>query len=329
MTQIDAQERALLIKRAAGYPNISRDLSWIPKIASQGRLDAHPLIRILHEEGKMQRNYLSALDADLAILSGVSNIHQACARMSNYEQFLDERPTLRLAADYVRKGFKVDFIPEAKQPTPDFCISMSGSKCNFEVKHLSGRNTLHVMFDDVRELVSPYYVRVNTEKFQLVTQAKQLARTITDEIEALKAKKARPTFEAPHKKDLGYASFMISTKPSGVTGQTSIGMHYGSVEKFDSVSKHLSRLLGDARDQLLVYAPREINIIALDADGGTILDDEVQDTLYASPGLFNETDYEGISVVKFVSNNILRSETLFLNDKNQHVKDREVQHLNL
>ncbi len=175
----------------------------------------------------MQRAYHDELNSDLRALARVVNLHQVCSRMANYEQFLDERPVLRLASDYVRKGYQVELIAEAKQSRRDFfVIPSSGPRCTFEVKHISGRNTLHAMFDEIRGTVSPYVVKVHTQKFQLVTQAKQLAETIKQAIEALKTNSLQPNFETLFTRDLGFRR-VASLRPSLFTTRRGSGPFSG------------------------------------------------------------------------------------------------------
>jgi hypothetical protein len=245
--------------------------------------------------------------------------------MENPEQFYDERAALNVAADYKRKGFQVDFIPESVTKQPDFQVinpAAARFPCLFEVKHISGREAVDALRQEVRAVVSPYIANVYVGYLQLATQAKNIGLEIAAEIGELAKNLATPTTDKPYRKRIFDCECEIYLKQSGKAGPTTVGVHWSSRETFKQTSSTLSRIIDGARDQLSSYMPSGVNIILLDVDRATLQGDEVYDVLYSKdlPGLFTLDTYKCVSALKFVSHVIPPRVKLFTNQKNSHVK---------
>ncbi len=312
------------------YKQIQQKLSWIPDIVRDQKSITHPLLTILQEHKPWQQRYLASLESELQVLNGTPNLSQVTGRMENGDQFFDELSSVKLGASYKKKGFSVEFIPEAKkEKRPDFQIKKDGKVCVFEVKHISGETTLDVLFDDVRKVLSPYVVEIRTEKFQLASQARHLASIIIAELTRLEKESVRPGYSDPYVLSKEYARAKIWTNPKGITKETALFMAWSSEEDFKDTARRLTDILNNAREQLLAYLPEAVNVIALDVDKASLQEDEVEDVLRSTPGLFKTDEYRNISGVKFVSHVDPPVDTLYANSNNQHVNDGLLQTLGL
>jgi hypothetical protein len=312
-----------VIDRASAYKNIDRSCEWIAKVASTANAEQHPMIALLSDDNPWTADYLSALDSDLSELANVKNSSQVAASMKNKDEFFDEVATLHEAAVYKRKGFDVEFIPRSSSKTPDFLAikkELSKFSCVFEVKHISGEESVDPIRKSLRTIVSPYYVDVHVGKIELQLQAEHLAAEICLIIEKLLKEGAKPTREKPYQKAIDDSSVRIVVKPSGKSGPTLVGTHWGNKRNFLQTFPRLAQILDSARDQVAAYLPTAINIIVLDSEKGGLLYDEIEDTLYSPylPGLFLSSDYNPVTAVKFVWHNLVPTERLFCNKANMH-----------
>ncbi len=320
-----------ILEKAASYPMIFKHLTWIEEIASSAQGNLHPLIRILYYNrvGKTDP-YLSELDSDLSVLQGVPNVSKVCLRMKNYDQFLDERPSLHFAAQYKLRDFEVEFIAESDEKRPDFLIRdpKSGARVIFEVKHISGKTSLEPLILEVQDLRSPYIVSVYTDKLELEIQAINLARRIEAEIEKLLKSPAKISYAERHVVDLGYCRFEIFSKQSDKNGNTGVMLTWGGPVGVQESIDRVARVVRESLPQLVRYDVTGLNVIVLE-DDALLHQDVVQDALYSTPGLLKDEQFEDVSAVKYVKNTIPRQEFLFLNQNNMHVKNGTLASLSL
>ncbi len=313
-----------VVERASTYKNLANGCAWISKVAVMDDAEPHPLIAILTNDSPWTTEYLRDLDSDVSVLATVKNVSQVMASMENREEFFDEAATLHEAALYQRRGFEVEFI--LKKPsikTPDFQARKKGSlavSCVFEVKHISGEESVDPIRKRLRAIVSPYYVDVHVGKIELQLHAEHLASEIHGEIERLLKDNARPTSEKPYEKNIDDSFVRILVKPSGKTGPTIVGTHWEGGRHFLQTVPRLAQLLDSARDQVEAYMATAVNIIDLDSERGGLLYDEIEDTLCSPylPGLFLSSGYTCVTAVKFVSHTTKPIETLFCNTANKH-----------
>lgn len=313
-----------VVERAATYKSLANGCEWIFTVAAMYDAERHPLIAILGNDSPWTAEYLRDLDSDVSALATVKNVRQVMASMKNKEEFFDEAATLHEAAVYQKKGFEVEFIP--KKPsikTPDFLARKKGpsaASCVFEVKHISGEESVDPIRKRLRAIPSPYYVDVHVGKIELGLQAEHLASEILLEIRKLLKDNARPTSEKPYEKIIDDSLVRILVKPSGKTGPTIVGTHWEGGRNFLQTFPRLAQLLDSARDQIVAYLPTAVNVIVLDSERGGLLYDEIEDTLYSPvlPGLFLSSGYNSVTAVKFVCHTTSPIETLFCNKANKH-----------
>jgi hypothetical protein len=314
-----------VIERLSNYKNIAHYLRWIQKAATKTQFPIHPIISILEDRRSWAETYLSKMDSDLAVLSGAANLDHVASRMENQEQFYDERTALGAAADYQRKGFKVDFILESVTKRPDFQARSpraTSIPCVFEVKHIASKETVDSLFQDIQSITSPYVVDGYVGYLQLASQARHIALEVGAEIEKLTRNSATPTPDKPFQTTILDCEFKIYLKESRKEGPTTIRILWSNREDFKQTASRLSGIMDGAQEQLSSYIPDTVNIILLDVDRAGLHDDEVHDVLYSTqlPGLFTLNAYQYVTAVKFVSHVIPPTITLFENQNNLHVK---------
>ncbi len=237
---------------------------------------------------------------------------------------------LRLAAQYKRGGFEVEFIAESSEKRPDFLIRepKSGVRIIFEVKHISGKTSLEPLILSIQDLPSPYIVSIYTSRLELEIQAINLARRIEAEIEKLVKSSAKISYAERHVVDLGYCKFEIFSKQSDKNGNTGVMLTWGGAVSVQESIDRVARVVRESLVQLARYDATGLNVIALE-DDALLHQDVIQDALYSSPGLLKDGQFEPVSAVKYVKNTIPRQEFLFLNQNNAHVKKGILASLNL
>ncbi len=328
-------EKSVILKNLQSYPQIQEKLTWISKQIKKETL-THPLIAILLQHKPWQQRYLAGIDSALKILDGVPNLFQVTSGMENGDQFFDELSTIRLAGKYRRRGNWVEFIREEKgKQRPDFELkkdSKSDVLCVFEVKHITGKMSLDVLSSDIRKVVSPYAVRIETKEFELPRQARQLASAIISELGRLDKQGAKPTPSAPQVLTVEDSHAEIFVDPTKKSPETRVYLQWSSTEEVKERTKRLGRLadvIDGARDQLLNYLPKGVNIVALDADRAFTHDDDIDEILRSTPGLFKTDEYRNIAGVRLLSNVIPVVDVLFANSNNEHVNSGLLQSLDL
>ncbi len=330
-----SDERSIVLKNLQCYPQIGEKLTWISKQIKKANL-THPLLTILLQHKPWQQRYLEGIDSDLKSLDGAPNLSQVTSGMENGDEFFDELSTIRLAANYRKRGSWVEFIrKENGKQRPDFELkkdSKSDVSCVFEVKHITGKMSLDIISSDIQKVVSPYAAQIETKEFELPRQARQLASAIISELGRLDKQGARPTLSAPYVltfEDSHVDIFVDSRKKSA---ETRVYLQWSSTEDVEERTKRLRRLadvIDGARDQLLAYLPKAVNIISLDADRAFTHDDDIDDILRSTPGLFKMDEYRNIAGVKFLSNVIPPVDILLANGNNEYVDNGLLQSLDL
>ena len=110
---------------------------------------------------------------------------------------------------------------------------------------------------------------------------------------------------------------------------TGLMISWPQVVSIPKIQNRLSQILNKARVQLGSHSQDGINIIGLYVDDGSIKADIVETTLQKEPGLFNSGDYLSITAVKYVRQMVGHQQSLFVNEKNVHVKSGEIRRLEL
>src|SRR5205809_447954 len=236
-----------VVERASTYKSLANGCVWISKVASMADAEQHPLIAILSNDSPWTAEYLRELDSDISALANVKHLNQVTASMKNKDEFFDEVATLHEAVVYKNKAFEIEFIPKSVSiKTPDFLARKKGpsaTSCVFEVKHISGEESVDPIRKTLRAIVSPYYVDVHVGKIELQLQAQHLASEIRLEVEKLLKDDARPTSEKPYEKTIDDSVVRIVVKASGKTGPTIVGTHWGIKRSFLQTFPSLAQIL--------------------------------------------------------------------------------------
>ncbi len=332
MTQPSPTDEPIILQNLRKYPQIQARLTWIPRQLKRVE-PSHPLLSILLRHDPWQQKYLASIDSDFKILDATPNLNQLVKRMENGRQFFDELSAVRLASSLTRKGFWVEFISEGAEKRPDILAKKdreSPTSCVFEVKHLSGGQTIGVIFEDIRKIPSPYTVEATAKEFQLESQVRHLTATIASEMCRLEDESAKPTKTDPFVLTKGDAHVSIYIDPGKKNKtETWVRVSWSFTEEFVDTIDRLSNVLTRACHQLQSYLPEAVNIIVLDVEKAALHGDEIEDTLRWKPRLFSLDEYRIIAGVEFISNVIPLQDVLFANSNNQHVKSGLVQALGL
>lgn len=315
MTHITKDDKSSIEANLNNYPNIKAIFGWLHKVLNSKSFDLHPLLRILYYYRNLQKAYLRELEKELELIKNVPNLKSLTEDMANYEQFVNEKPVIKVAADYIARGYWVEVIPKGSTPTPDIRVKpsqKSTSELIVEVKHIIDQNMLDIILEDIRENQTPYVVSIKTSPLSLTAQAKNLANVVNKKISCLKGTQAQIKF--PVEVTLPYAKASIKLKKNSAIGNTFVIVSGVFESDFGNVQRVISRVLEDAAQQLASYSSTSPCLVVLDIGNPVIEDDEVQDVLFSNPHLFSRSNFTHVIGVR-----CLPSNQLFFNPQNTYI----------
>lgn len=326
----------IVVEYLSFCPHIVGSFNWLQ--AALDKNSDHPLatiIRLTEIIWKSDPSYrnpdLADLDVDLAEVEGTPGLSSVTSNMSVAANYFDHRASIWFAAKYKRAGLKIQFIPESSgKKTPD--LSLSDDKAILtaflEVKHAGLKTPIELIIRKIQTTPSRYSVRLMIEaELSYSNQAENLARTVTDMLRNLSESDDVEQFRNIELPGIGKCELI--RHQDGEEKMTGLMITWNGGISIPKIYDRLSQLIDKAREQLTDYSPHGINIVGLYVDDDSIKSDIVETTLLKEPGLFNSPEYLNLTAVKYVRQMVGHQESLFINERNDHVKNGEVGKLRL